>query len=113
MFIMPKIFFRLEMGLLTRLCVLWGPAKDLSVLVLVPFLNHAARALQGRRRGTRASLLARLPAPLPVVAHVVRHVLRTLENAPEEKGRKGGRKELRNYSTRPRVVLSPYRLNTF
>ena len=82
------------MSVLTaRLRVLRRPAKDLSVLVLVPFLNDAARPLQRRRRGTRASLLARLAAPLPVVAHVVRHVLRTLENAPEEKGRKEERKK--------------------
>lgn len=102
---MPKIFFRLEMGLLTRLCVLWGPAKDLSVLVLVPFLNHAARALQGRRRGTRASLLARLSAPLPVVAHVVRHVLRTLKNAPEARREKRTQK-LRLVASSPHPSLN-------
>ena len=78
----------------TRLRVLRWPAQDLSVLVLVPLADEAARrALQRRGRRAGAPLLAGLPAPLPVVAHVVRHVLRTLENAPEEKGRNEGRKK--------------------
>ena len=83
----------------TRLRVLRRPAQDLSVLVLVPLPDEAARPLERRGRRARASLLARLPAPLPVVAHVVRHVLRTLENAPRKEKEKNRRKE-ENHASR-------------